>query len=180
MKRKVLAILVSGITIFIWNAVSWMVLPFHSSMLHTIPDSAVEVILNEGLPSDRGVYHYPGLDDPNLTQKIEVGPRIPLMVYYPEGTSAFNPIDFIKSLLFNLLSATLLFLLLSKMSDISTSGILKVSVVLSLLIGTMSELPQTSWYLFPIEFAVVNMLDYLISLILAGLLIKKIGLTIST
>jgi len=34
-----------GVTIilFLWNAVSWMILPFHSNVLHNIPEHSFNV-----------------------------------------------------------------------------------------------------------------------------------------
>ena len=176
MKKFVLSTITGAFVFFVWNAVSWMVLPFHSNQLNTLPESAVVALKGETNEVESGIYHYPGLQDPNLTQKISDGPRIPFMVYVAEGTSVFDPIDFLKSMIFNLFSAGLLLFALSKISDHSIKNVVSVCIVIALLVGFASDLPQTSWFMFPIHYAIVNMIDYLVSFVLAGLAMRKLAL----
>ena len=69
--RLIVTIIVSAFILFIWNSISWMILPFHSNLLLNIPEQAVDVeALKNNMPSD-GVYHFPALpvDDSPLSWK---------------------------------------------------------------------------------------------------------------
>lgn len=176
MKKQLFALGLATIALFIWNAISWMALPFHGQMLRSLPEPAFQAIKKDGLIPQNGIYHYPGLDDPEMIQKVEAGPRIPFMVFVSEGTAAFDPIDFVKSFFFNFISAGLLLFLLSKLADHSMINILSVSIVIALLVGFMSDLPQTSWFKFPLAFAIINMVDHIVAFILAGWLLRKFAL----
>jgi len=90
MKRKFIAILVGTLVLFIWNAISWMILPFHSSLLKNIPENAIIIEnIRKNMP-EPGVYHYPGLPENDTKQewqkvieKSKKGPVISLLVYLP-------------------------------------------------------------------------------------------------
>lgn len=176
MKRFFLATMVAAFALFVWNAISWMALPFHSGMLNTLPEPVAETIKSTQGLNDTGLYHYPGLDDPDMFEKVEKGPRIPLMVYVAEGSDAFDPLSFAKSLFFNLVSAGLLLLVLSRLADQSLRNVMVTSLIMGLLVGFMSDLPQTSWFLLPFEYAITNMVDHLVGFALAGWIIKKLAL----
>ena len=89
MKRKIVSLIAGTLILFVWSALSWMVLPFHSNTLNSIPDNAINAeLLKEHLTKD-GVYHYPGFPEEKTPQalkemekRIETGPRITLMVYW--------------------------------------------------------------------------------------------------
>ena len=123
-----------------------------------------------------GLYHYPGLGDPEMVVKVTEGPRIPLMVFKSEGTSVFNPMDFVMSLLLNLATAALLFFVLKSLTSPSLYNVLLVSAAIGLLTGALSDFPLIIWYLFPIEHAIINLMDHMISLLLAGWIIKSFAL----
>ena len=174
--RKILTILVGSFVLFVWNAISWMALPYHGDMLHTIPDTAIEQVLQNGLPKGSGIYHYPGLDDPEAEAKVMEGPRIPFMVYLAESTSMYDPVTFLKSFTFNILSAFLLLIILSKLADPSLSATLLTSSLCGLLAGFSSDFPQTVWYMFPYEHAIINTIDHIIAFGLAGIVMNKLTL----
>ena len=176
MKRFFLATFVAALALFVWNAISWMALPFHAGMLNTLPEPVAEAVKRTQSMVETGLYHYPGLDDPDMFQKVEEGPRIPLMMYVAEGSDAFDPMSFVKSFFFNLVSAGLLLLLLTRLADRSLKNVLVTSLIMGLLVGFMSDLPQTSWFLLPFEYALTNMLDHLVGFVLAGWVIQKLAL----
>lgn len=169
--KKIITIITGTVILSIWNAISWMVLPYHGEMLNTIPDSTIEKILGDGLPSGTNMYHYPGLSDPNLTSKLENGPRIPFLMYVAEGSSVYDPATFLKSIAFNLLCTIILFLILAKLKNLRLKNVLLTSFLCGLLVAFASDFPQTVWYMFPNEYAIVNMIDHLVRFVCAGLII---------
>ena len=88
MKRKIVCLIAGTLILFVWNAISWLVLPFHSNTLNSIPDNVINTVLFKELLIKDGVYHYPGFPKEatpialsEMEKIIETGPRITLMVY---------------------------------------------------------------------------------------------------
>ena len=176
-KQAIYSILSGTILLFIWNAVSWMVLPFHSNTLHTIPESVIQPAeaLREAMP-ESGVYHYPGLPEGNsatameeIEAKLAEGPRITLMVYKNEPTELFELSSFIFSAVANLLTALIVFLIISRLGVAS----LRSAIVTCLLIGSVaaivSDISQMNWYMFPLDYTLINVVDKLVAFGLLGL-----------
>ncbi|MTI89633.1 MAG: hypothetical protein FH748_16905 [Balneolaceae bacterium] len=176
-KKVVISIISGTLILFIWNAISWMALPFHAQTLNTIPDEAISISSMEAGLSKDGVYHYPGLPKDNspesmeeIQQKWETGPRIPLMVYKQGPSEIFDPFQFLRSLLINMLVAAGALFIVSRTKDHSTKAVLLVCISVGLIIGIASDLAQMNWYLFPLPYTLANMFDHLISFTLLGLL----------
>lgn len=166
MFRHFLTVLGGGIIFFIWHAISWMGLPFHGQALNTLPETFVA---QEAPDLASGVYHYPGLDDDRLAEKVAEGPRIPLMIYIGEGTSLFDPMSFLGSLLFNLITAALLLLVLTKLGQPQLRDHLIAAVSIGLIIGFASDLPQMNWFMFPLSYTLIHVFDHIIGFALVGL-----------
>lgn len=176
-KRKISSIIFGTILLFVWNAISWMVLPFHTNTLNSIPQTALDTaLLKNNLPGD-GVYHYPGLPQSNtqealqnLEQSLKQGPRITLMVYKSGPSELFNPLQFVWSLIINLCTVLLLFFLVIQLKRKTLVSILIQCIVVGLLIGVVSDFGQMNWYQFPLDYTLVNVFDRIIPFALLGLL----------
>lgn len=175
MKRKTLAILAATFLLFIWNAISWMALPFHSQSLNTLPDQVVKFTELSSIKLEEGVYHYPGLPEDSrpetmegLQQKLQNGPRIPLMVFKPGPSELFNPNDFLLSLLLNLSTVGVVLIILISLKSSGLKQTLALCVLLAVLIASMSDLALMNWYRLPWSFVWPGLLDHVIGLILAG------------
>ena len=180
MKRTVITVVLGTLILFIWNAVSWMVLPFHAQSMQTIPETAINTnTLKEQLTED-GVYHYPGLPEneseaayQEIEEKLTAGPRITMMVYKSGSTSFFDPMNFVWNLIFNLITVILLMGIVKRLGNHSTRNILWTTIATGLIIGFMSDLPTMNWFMFPLEYTMANILDYLVMMTLLGLLFAK-------
>src|SRR5436190_20199030 len=66
MKKILIASLVGAVILFVWNAVSWMVMPTHLDSFHYTPaqDSILNTLKNSGLTT--GAYLMPGADNRNV------------------------------------------------------------------------------------------------------------------
>ena len=176
-KRKTVTIMIGALILFIWNALSWMVLPFHSNTLKSIPENAFDTaMLQENLIED-GVYHYPGIPNDNsdesfkeMEHKLKAGPRITLMVYKKGETEFFNPKTLILNLVFNLLTVVVLLSIVSQFKNKAINNVIWKTRLIGLLIGLDSDLPQMNWYMFPVKYTFVNIMDHLVSFLLLGLL----------
>lgn len=180
MKRKIVSLIAGTLILFIWNAISWMVLPFHSNTLNSIPDNAINTeLLKEHLAKD-GVYHYPGFpteDTPQalkeMEKRIETGPRITLMVFKRGRTELFSMLSFLGSIAINFVTVLLLYSLIQLSRVQTAKTILLMTFFVALIIGFASDLAQMNWYLFPLDYTILNMADHLIPLLSVGILFSK-------
>ena len=171
MKRKLISVILGGLILFTWNAVSWMALPFHANSLKSIPDAALDTQeLQSYMPED-GVYHYPGLageaNNKSLAEiedQLKKGPRISLMVYKTGATKLFDPNTFLLNLFFNLLSVGILLLIIDRLAEKSFRNIFTSLLLIGLLIGLMSDFPQMNWYMFPVSYTLINVFDHIMAL----------------
>jgi len=176
MKKKITTLIIGTLILFVWNAVSWMVLPFHSNSLKNIPESAFDnKTLKEKLPED-GIYHYPGLPENNssesinqIQEKLNEGPRITFMAYKNGSTELFEIKTFGLNLIFNFLTVWLLFFIVNNQRDKSLSKILLITLSIGLIIGFASDFPQMNWFMFPLNYTLPNVFDHLIAFSLLGL-----------
>ncbi|MEL6252066.1 MAG: hypothetical protein AAFR87_08655, partial [Bacteroidota bacterium] len=106
----------------------------------------------------------------DIKEHLSKGPRITLMVYKSGSSELFDPTTFLTNLFFNLLSVAILILLTDRLTDKSFRNILSSLLLIGLLIGLMSDLPQMNWYMFPLSYTLVNVFDHIISLGLLSLL----------
>jgi hypothetical protein len=176
-KRIIISIVIGTFILFAWNAFSWMVLPFHSNTLNNIPENSIDSELLQKTLTEDGVYHFPGLPTNNsensikeVERKLSVGPRITLMVYKNGSTKLFNPNQFFGSLILNLLTVLLTFYLLTKLKLKTLKPILLTCITIGLLIGIVSDFGQMNWFMFPLEYTIINLFDRLISFSFLGLL----------
>ncbi|MFP2994516.1 hypothetical protein ABN763_01340 [Spongiivirga sp. MCCC 1A20706] len=175
--KKIISIVLGTLILFIWSMVSWMALPFHENTITQIPEGTVDLQkMQNDMPED-GVYHYPGMpvdDSPEtmaaMEEKLNTGPRIALMVYKSGATKLMDPMQFAIGLVINLLVVISLFYIVSKLADKSTKSILGVLIVVGLIIGLASDFAMLNWWMFPMDFTITNVVDYLVSFTLVGLL----------
>ncbi|MEM6725756.1 MAG: hypothetical protein AAF598_17075, partial [Bacteroidota bacterium] len=59
--RHLISIVLGTIVLFVWNAISWMALPFHNKALTNIPETALQLETMKTQMPESGVYHYPGV-----------------------------------------------------------------------------------------------------------------------
>lgn len=180
MKRIILSITIGTVVLFIWNAISWMALPFHSNTLNNLPDAAFDTeLLQENLPKD-GVYHYPGIPNDNSTEsfkelemKLKEGPRITLMVVKKGASNLFEPKTFGINLIFNILTVIVTYLILTFIDHKSFKRVFLATMLIGLTVALVSDLPQMNWYMFPLEYTLTNVFDHLISFSLLGILFGR-------
>ena len=167
MIRFFITAMLGALLFFIWNAISWMGLPFHGNSLQTLPESFI-TSATSNMPS--GIYHYPGFDTPNMAEKVAQGPRVPFMVYISGSTSLFDPMSFLTNFLYNLITAVFLLIILMKQQVKSTGAMFSTAILIGLIISFASDFPQMNWYMFPFDYTLINVFDHLIGFGLVGLL----------
>ncbi|MCR9251193.1 MAG: hypothetical protein NXI20_12260 [bacterium] len=174
-KRTIISIVIGTVILFVWNAVSWMGLPFHSNTLNTLPESAINKSdMKQSMP-ESGVYHYPGLPDANnsisdIEKKLAEGPRITLMVYKNSPTKLADPVSFLGSLIINLITVIFTFLVVSRFTP---GNVLIGTVMVGVVTILVSDFSQMNWFMFPLDYTIINAIDKLVAFVLLGVLFAK-------
>ena len=184
-KRLVLGALLGGLVLFVWGAISWMVLPWHEAALNRFTDEdAVASTITASAPRP-GIYVYPGMPPADGSPeeraaaeqasmaKMERGPII-FVSYDPAGmTSMAMPM--ICNLLTQILGALLVTWLLNKTSGLSYWGAVLFVVVAALAAGVVAVLPEWIWWHFSTTYVMGQIADLVIGGFLSGLVIAKVG-----
>ncbi len=178
--------LLGGIVLFIWGAISWTVLPWHTKTLHQFSqESAVEVALANNAPHP-GIYILPNPDGGKkgasgkekeirmkVTQeKMQKGP-FAFVAMSPQGLGPMSRHLFI-AILIQVLTAGLMTWLLIKTENLRYFEKVGFVVIFSLAASIFCELPNWNWWGFQTDFVLVTVLDHLVSGFLAGLVLAKI------
>jgi hypothetical protein len=115
-----------------------------------------------------------------MEKGIETGPRITLMVFKRGKTELFSMLSFLGSVAFNFVTVLLLYFLIQISRVQTTKSILLMTLFVALIISFASDLAQMNWYLFPLDYTILNILDHLIPFLLIGLLFCKYSFKVKT
>ncbi len=177
--RFTIALLLGALILFIWNAVSWMALPFHSQSLTNIPESSINIEDMRNQLVEDGVYHYPGMPTSMSTEamseiekKLSAGPRITMMVYKSGPTTLWDPMMFLKSFIWNVCIVLLLLLIFKNHPFKSRMDVVLKCVMVGGIVALISDVGLLNWYMFPLDYTLVNIMDRLVSMGLLGLFLS--------
>lgn len=178
--------LLGGLVLFLWGAVSWMVLPWHLMTLEKFTDeAAVAGILTLTAPR-AGVYilpnphkHEPGLTPEQRKLAEEEGHRRMMQGPFMFASVSLSGARDLKSaLVTSLLGSTLAALLatwlLLKTSGLSYLGRAGFLVLVALTAAVIDYLPNWTWWTFSTSYTAVAFADLLIGWLLAGLVMAKV------
>ena len=190
MKRILLAGILGGIVMFIWNFIGHDLLPLGHAGIHEIPnEAAVLDAMKANIGENRGVYLFPGLgygDNPTREQKSE-GMKLMLeklannpsgfLVYHPPGRQVvfgrLLGVEFATDLLESIL---VVFLLAQARID-NFIGRVGFVFVAGILAAIATNIPYWNWYGFPKRYTVAYMFIQVVGFfcvgIVAGLVLRK-------
>ncbi len=177
-------ILLGSMILFIWNAISWTILPWHGNTLNTIPEGTISFDEIQKVEGD-GVYHYPGLPTSGsneelkeIQKKLGDGQRVTLMVYRSDPTSLFEPMKYANSLILNIVISTLIVWVLA-ITRTNSQQTFRVCLASGILIALSSDIGQMIWYQFPLDYTLVSATDKVVSFGLLGFFFKAIKMDFS-
>jgi hypothetical protein len=186
LKSLILGAALGGITLFLWGAVSWMVMPWHMHGMHKFEDEAqVAQVLTENAPVS-GMYllpnalHAPNLGHPEQATKeradavarMQQGPYAFVAVTL-NGMDPKKPDHYLNALAVDVACALLVSWLLMQTQGLGYLRRVWFVTVVGLLIGAASELPNWIWWRFSDNFTVIGLLDALVGWFLAGIVIAR-------
>jgi hypothetical protein len=175
MKKVLLPGILGGLLVFVWGAVSHMLLPIGAMGFKTIPNNedAVLTAMKSNI-QEPGLYFMPGHDmsrEPTSEEmrKYEAGPTA-FLVYHPTGEQAISPGQLTRQALFDVLCGLIAaFIISATVASLTTRGLM--IMLMGLFSWLAISLPYWNWYRFPSAFAIGEGLDSVIGWLLGGFLI---------
>lgn len=163
--------IVGGIVVFIWGAVSWMVLPWHDATLQKFSNEDVVAVTLDAYAPDPGVYVLaPGMDESGrLAEDGEIG-RVVFAAIQPPMPSMNAAM--LKNLLAQILAALLVTWLVLKAALPSFGQRVLLVLAFAAAASLVGIVPNWIWWGFSTGYTLVNIADLLIGWGLAGLVIS--------
>ncbi len=177
MIRVVLGGLLGGVVMFIWGAVSHMLLPTGHMGLKPLPN---EDALMDSLKTsirEPGLYMFPGMDMTKTPSDAEqkaweakhaLGPT-GLVLYDPKGGEAMSPRQLCTEFISNFVAAMFGALVLSKISGYG--GRVIAATFIGVIAWMSISVSHWNWYGFPSEFITTEAIDQVGGWLLTGLAI---------
>ncbi len=176
-KRILLAGVAGGLVLFVWGAVSHMVLGLGEIGISTIPnEDAVLAALKDNL-SAPGFYFFPGEDVSGTDrteeqmqrweEKYRSGP-IGILVYDPVGEAPLSPARLLNELLLNIAAALLAAVVLSQVTSVGFFRQVGLAGAFALIAALDIHGSYWNWYRFPVQYTLVGSLDLLMGWLAAG------------
>ncbi|HUE54627.1 MAG TPA: hypothetical protein VMO76_02265 [Candidatus Udaeobacter sp.] len=186
MKSLLLGAIFGGIAAFIWSTISWTVLPWHEKpMLHFQNEDEVTAVISSHAPQS-GMYILPASpSQEGMTAEQKKVAQATVMEKMHKGPIMFAAVrrggfgSYARGLIIQLLSlmaaALLLTWLLLQTSGLSyRRGVLFVGVV-GLAASVIVNLPDWNWWGFSGVYTFVNLADFTLMWLFAGLVIAKVA-----
>jgi hypothetical protein len=184
-KRIVLAGLLGGLALFLWESVAHMMLPLGDAGIKALAnEKAVTAAIKENIKED-GFYLFPAPEDrPGMTsaekqaamdksfEAYRTGPG-GMMVVHPNGANLQLPVllgtQFVTDIAAMLVVAWLLI-----QARLTGYGARVLFVTITGLIPTLrTGIPFWNWYGFPMTYTVAQAVVHLVGAVLAGLVMAK-------
>jgi len=185
MKSLLMGTLLGGLVAFLWSSVSWEVIGWHEKTLLTFQndEELASTLLSHTTQS--GTYLLPGvaLEGMNAEQKkaaravlIEKMKKGPIMfaAFRRNGYGSFAQ-GIIIQFLSLLAAAFLLTWLLLQTRGLSYAKRVAFLAVVGLSAGVISDIPNWNWWGFSGAYTTVNVADFTIMWLLAGVVIAKVA-----
>lgn len=185
-KKLVIASLVGGIVLFIWSALSWMLLDLQETNLNSFSDEDVIAEAIRSHAPTSGMYILPGYPDhvPGasaeeikmaedlMKERMLQGPHIFASVRLT-GTDSMTPF-MIRSFIIDVISVFLVALLIWKVRTISFVGKVAFTVVFALAASAAIHLQYWNWWSFSTGYITTSIIDMAIGWFVVGLVLGMV------
>jgi hypothetical protein len=184
MTKILLAGLLGGIAMFMWEGLAHEVLPLGEAGVSGLSNEAAIVSTVKDNVKQAGFYIFPGGDllQPGLTgaqreeamkkaaEQWKAGPA-GIMVVHPEGLGGDAPVNLVTQALFDI-GVTLVAAILLSFAPLSSFGARLAFVTAIGLVPTLNaELPYWNFYGFPTVFVMAQALIHLVGFAVAGVVL---------
>jgi len=186
MKSLLLGTILGGIAAFVWSTISWTVLPWHEKpLLHFQNEDEVTAVISLHAPQS-GIYLLPaGPSQEGMTAEQKKAAQAAVMDKMQKGPIMFVAIrrggfgSYANGVIiqfFSLMAAAfLLTWLLLQTSGLSYARRVLFLGVAGLAASVIVNLPDWNWWGFSGIYTAVNLVDFTLTWLFAGLVIAKVA-----
>lgn len=179
MKRILIAAIAGCVILFVWGAISHMVLLIGTGFTPLPDEDKVIASLGSSLPG-KGLYFFPGKDfrhssaaqESVFNEKFRTGP-VGMLVYRPVGGDPFSLGKLMTQLVCCFITTLILAIVLSGLAAGFWWRVLVAGLTSCLACSSVSSI-YWNWYEFPTSFFLAQCVDQIAGGLLAGLVIAKI------
>ena len=183
-KSVILGTILGGLVAFLWSFISWEVLPFHQKAVHTFQNEDEVLAMIASHTTESGNYLLPGgatqaglnaeqkkAAQELVIQKMKKGPLM-FAAVRRGGFDSFAR-TLITQLLIQMASALLLSWLLLQTTGLSYGRRVAFCAVVGLTASVIADLPNWNWWGFSGTYTLVNLIDYTLTWLFAGVVVAK-------
>lgn len=187
MKKILIASLVGALIMFVYSALSWMVLPTHHDSFHYTPaqDSILSALKNAGLTD--GAYYMPTLDNRNVSSfdseyhkkgeemmKANIGKPM-ATVFYLDKAAGMDPMQMVRGFFYTLIALFCVCMLLSLAYQSDASFFMRwwMVMLIAIIYTMMGPLMGHNWMMEPWHYTKGFICDAFIGWGLTGLWLAK-------
>ena len=186
MKSLLLGTILGGIAAFVWSSISWIVLPWHEKpLLHFQNEDEVSAIIASHAP-ESGIYLLPaGPSQEGMTAEQKKAAQAAVMEKMQKGPIMFAAVrrggfgSYANGLIIQFLSllcaAFLLTWLLLQTRGLNYARRVLFLAIVGLAAGVIVSLPDWNWWGFSGLYTAVNLADFTLMWLFAGLVIAKVA-----
>jgi hypothetical protein len=184
-RSLVLGTILGGLTAFIWSGISWSLLTWHEKPLRAFQDEDEVAAVIASHTTASGTYLLPGgpLQE-GMTAEQKKAAQTLAMQKMQKGPIVFAAIRrdgfglYSQGLLFQLLiqmASAFLLTWLVLQTGLSYARRVVFLAVAGLAAGVIADLPNWNWWGFSGAYTAVNIVDFMLTWLLAGLVIAKVA-----
>ena len=175
MARGILAALAGAVLMFIWGALTWMVL--HLYPHDGFKNSEVVSASLKASDAETGIYWVPAPPDTDdresaefkdFARKLEDGPRA-MVIYNAEGMAADDFMFMVKGFLALLASCFVAALMLDRAAIGNLAGRVLFCTTIGVIIALYSDGSNWAFFNYPQGWTIMSMIDHVVSWTLAGI-----------
>ncbi len=181
MKRILIAGVLGGVVVFLWGAISHMLLPLGEMGIKNLPAEAAILPTLQREIQQPGFYFFPGMDmsrQPTAEEqqaweaRYKAGP-IGILVYHPTGWTPLSPRQLLAELASNILAAFILAWVLS-LAGITWSKGIAIAALFGVFAWLSISVSHWNWYGFPTSFLFGEALDQVLGWTMGGVVIAAL------
>lgn len=189
MTRKILvAGMVAGLVLFLWESVAHMVLPLGEAGVKALPNEATVLAALKDNIKAPGFYFFPagGIDQPGMTKEqqqkafenqarmMRAGPS-GIMIVHPEGLAGISAANLVTQFASDVIVMLLAAFLLARATMLAGFGARVGFVAMLGLIPTLRvDLPQWNWNGFPAAYTAAQLVMHLVGFAAGGLVLARL------
>jgi hypothetical protein len=172
MKRILIAALLAGVAMFLWEFVAHMVTPLGEAGFRVVPNEANFVASMKAQIPDEGLYLFPAPDQTGMQPK---GVFSGILVAHPNGMGELTPRQLGMQFVVDVLVMALAGWLLSKSRVKGVLARAGLVTALALIPALQVHVPYWNWYGFPLSFTLAAIVVQVVGFFAGGLVLAKWG-----